>query len=95
MGIRFQILQQEEEGKLGFFTAKTLFPRISDEALLAWDSGNGSFQIAASDKIKKILPIVPDWLKAKVVSSVWTGPEREKSRTWMFNFYIQKFMVNF
>lgn len=49
LGIPFQILSQEEEGKLGFLTAKILYPHIPEELLLAWDSGNGSFQICAHD----------------------------------------------
>jgi len=47
LGIRFQILSQEEEGKLGFLTAKALYPDVLEENILAWDSGNGSFQLTA------------------------------------------------
>ena len=50
LGIRFQILSQEEEGKLGFLTAKILYPDIPEELLLAWDSGNGSFQMSTNEK---------------------------------------------
>lgn len=50
LGIRFQILSQEEEGKLGFLTAKILYPEIPEELLLAWDSGNGSFQMSTNEK---------------------------------------------
>jgi len=49
LGIRFQILPQEEEGKLGFLTAKALFPDVVETSLLAWDSGNGSFQMTAKE----------------------------------------------
>ena len=45
LGIHFQIVPQEEEGKLGFLTAKTLYQEIEEASLLAWDSGNGSFQM--------------------------------------------------
>jgi len=45
LGIHFQILSQEEEGKLGFSNARILYPEIAEEDLLVWDSGNGSFQI--------------------------------------------------
>ncbi|HEX2583141.1 MAG TPA: DUF952 domain-containing protein [Chlamydiales bacterium] len=47
LGIHFQILSQEEEGRLGFLSAKILYPEIDEENLLVWDSGNGSFQITA------------------------------------------------
>ena len=47
LGIHFQILSQEEEGRLGFLSAKILYPEIDEEDLLVWDSGNGSFQITA------------------------------------------------
>lgn len=45
LGIRFQVLPQDEEGKLGFLTAKALYPDVPESLLLAWDSGNGSFQM--------------------------------------------------
>lgn len=47
LGIHFQILSQEEEGKLGFLSAKILYPEVNEADLLVWDSGNGSFQITA------------------------------------------------
>jgi exopolyphosphatase/pppGpp-phosphohydrolase len=47
LGISFQILPQEEEGKLGFLTARALYPNVQKDFLLAWDSGNGSFQMTA------------------------------------------------
>ncbi|PJD97004.1 MAG: hypothetical protein CK425_04380 [Parachlamydia sp.] len=50
LGIRFQILPQEEEGKLGFLTAAALFADTPEAALVAWDSGNGSFQITAREE---------------------------------------------
>lgn len=50
LGIPFQILDQEEEGKLGFYTAHVLFPEVPEVDILAWDSGNGSFQITAKNK---------------------------------------------
>lgn len=49
LGIRFQILTQDEEGKLGMLTAKALYPEVSESALLAWDSGNGSFQMTMKE----------------------------------------------
>ena len=49
LGIRFQILPQDEEGKLGFLTAKALYPEVSETSLLAWDSGNGSFQMTIKE----------------------------------------------
>ena len=49
LGVRFQILPQDEEGELGFLTAKALYPEISSDDLLSWDSGNGSFQIAGKE----------------------------------------------
>ena len=116
-GIRFHILSQDEEGKLGFMTAKALYPETPKEDLIAWDSGNGSFQMTAkrgdtcdiyqgpsgygtvrvllskeirqgpvflphesgnpvsqaearvlADKIRALLPAVPDWLKSRLVS---------------------------
>jgi len=117
LGINFQILPQNEEGKLGFLTAKALYPNVLEDNLLAWDSGNGSFQMVTkgdenlenyqgplghgtvrvmlsrdirempvlqSDqsgnpvfkdeavelvyKIRKALPIIPDWLREKLSS---------------------------
>lgn len=47
LNIPFQILCQDEEGVLGFKTAKTCFPMIPEEDMIAWDSGNGSFQFTA------------------------------------------------
>lgn len=47
LGIHFQILSQEEEGQLGFLSAKILYPEVDESDLLVWDSGNGSFQITA------------------------------------------------
>lgn len=49
LGIRFQILPQETEGKLGFLTAKALYPEVAEASLLAWDSGNGSFQMTVKE----------------------------------------------
>ncbi|MBN4066502.1 hypothetical protein JYU14_00250 [Simkania negevensis] len=49
LGIRFQTLTQEEEGKVGFLTAQTLYPEVVEGRILAWDSGNGSFQMTAKD----------------------------------------------
>lgn len=49
LGIRFQILPQEEEGKLGLLTAQILFPDVEQKSLLAWDSGNGSFQMTLKE----------------------------------------------
>jgi exopolyphosphatase/pppGpp-phosphohydrolase len=49
LGIPFRILSQQEEGQLGFLAAQALFPQIPTDQLLAWDSGNGSFQFAGSD----------------------------------------------
>ena len=49
LGIHFQILPQEEEGKLGFLTAKALYPEVLESHLLVWDSGNGSFQISIKE----------------------------------------------
>lgn len=118
LGICFQILSQQEEGKLGFLSAKILYPDIPEELLLAWDSGNGSFQMSTNEKknhsqiyngplgfgnvrvilskeirhgpilqphesgnpvskeeaielnqrIKELLPPIPDWLKKKLNS---------------------------
>lgn len=47
LGIHFQILSQEEEGVLGFMTAKALYPEVEDQNLLAWDNGNGSLQMTS------------------------------------------------
>lgn len=49
LGLRFQILSQEDEGKLGFLTAKALYPNVSEASILAWDSGNGSFQMTSKE----------------------------------------------
>ena len=49
VGIRFQILSQADEGELGFLNAIALFPEVSKNSLLSWDSGNGSFQMAAQE----------------------------------------------
>lgn len=49
LNIRLQILSQEDEGRLGFMTAKALFPKIPESNLLVWDSGNGSFQLTSKD----------------------------------------------
>jgi|GEM_PF-3670470 len=48
LGIHFQVLSQQQEAELGFATGKALWPDVSEESLLVWDSGNGSFQF--SDK---------------------------------------------
>lgn len=45
LGIQFRILSQDDEGMLGFMTAQAIFPEASEASLLAWDSGNGSFQM--------------------------------------------------
>jgi len=50
LGIRFQILTQEDEGIVGFRTGKAIFSEIPDNNLLVWDSGNGSFQFTAKDE---------------------------------------------
>lgn len=50
LGIHFQILPQEEEGKLGFLTARVLYPDVPEQLLLAWDSGNGSFQMTVIEE---------------------------------------------
>lgn len=117
LGIRFLIFTQDEEGKLGFLTAKALYPDTLEASLLAWDSGNGSFQLTIKEnsnyvvyqgplgqgtvrvllskdirnapvlqnnqsgnpvlreeaieltqKIKSLLPVVPDWLHEKLNS---------------------------
>lgn len=47
--IKFQVLNQTEEGKLGFLTAQAIHPNIAPEKLIAWDSGNGSFQFTVFD----------------------------------------------
>lgn len=49
LGLRLQLLPQVEEGKLGFLTAKVLMPDVDPAHLLAWDSGNGSFQISSEE----------------------------------------------
>lgn len=49
LGIRFQILPQDDEGRLGFLTAKALYPEVTETGLLAWDSGNGSFQMVIKE----------------------------------------------
>lgn len=49
LGIPFQILSQDEEGKLGFLAAKALYPEVAEPYLLAWDSGNGSFQMTIKE----------------------------------------------
>lgn len=46
LGLRFHVLTQEEEGKLGLMTAKALYPEVDENKLIAWDSGNGSFQLS-------------------------------------------------
>jgi hypothetical protein len=50
-GISFRILSQEEEGRLGFLTAQALFPEVPESNLIAWDSGNGSFQISSDSHV--------------------------------------------
>lgn len=49
LGITFQILSQDEEGSLGFLTAQALYPETAQSSLLAWDSGNGSFQMTIKE----------------------------------------------
>lgn len=49
LGIPFYILTQDEEGKLGFLTAKALYPDVPEGLLLAWDSGSGSFQMTVRE----------------------------------------------
>jgi len=43
--VRFQILSQDEEGELGFCTVRALYPTMPESSLVAWDSGNSSFQM--------------------------------------------------
>jgi exopolyphosphatase/pppGpp-phosphohydrolase len=49
LGIPFRIISQDEEAHLGLMTARALYPYAGDE-LVAWDNGNGSFQISAEDE---------------------------------------------
>lgn len=51
LGIHFRILSQDEEGKLGFMTAKILFPDQPENQLIAWDNGNGSFQMTSEGNV--------------------------------------------
>jgi exopolyphosphatase/pppGpp-phosphohydrolase len=59
LGIPFRILDQEEEGKLGFYAAKVLFPAVPEENLLSWDSGNGSFQLTAQNEERFLVYLGP------------------------------------
>jgi hypothetical protein len=47
-GIRFHV--QEEEALLGFMTANAVTDDVALHEMVAWDSGGGSFQIAAEDE---------------------------------------------
>ncbi len=49
LGIHFQILPQEEESKLGYLSAKALYPETKEQDLIAWDSGNSSFQLTGKN----------------------------------------------
>jgi exopolyphosphatase/pppGpp-phosphohydrolase len=49
LGINFHILSQEEEGVLGFMTAKALYPEIPEGQIVAWDNGSGSFQLTSKE----------------------------------------------
>lgn len=51
LGLKFHMLSQDEEGKLGFLTAKALYSDILETSLLAWDSGNGSFQMTSKEGV--------------------------------------------
>ncbi len=51
LGISFALLPQELEGKLGFLNARALFPDVPEASLISWDSGNGSFQMTAQDRV--------------------------------------------
>lgn len=49
IGIKFDIISQEEEGKLGFQTAQAVYQDVPEPFLLSWDSGSGSFQITSKE----------------------------------------------
>jgi len=49
LNIKFHIVSHQEEGRLGFMTAKALFADRAEDHLLVWDSGNGSFQMTAKE----------------------------------------------
>lgn len=51
LGIHLAVLSQEEEGRLGYMTAKALYPEIPEDRLIVWDNGNGSFQITSQQGI--------------------------------------------
>ena len=44
-GLDLEIISQEKEGLLGFYTAAALCPDLKEENMISWDSGNASFQI--------------------------------------------------
>lgn len=48
-GVSLVCASAEEEGVIGFKTAVALAPEFSEESIVSWDSGNGSFQIAAKE----------------------------------------------
>jgi exopolyphosphatase/pppGpp-phosphohydrolase len=49
LGIPLQIVSQEVEGRLGLATAQALYPEVVPQRLIAWDSGNGSFQVTSPE----------------------------------------------
>lgn len=76
LGIPFQILPQDIEGKLGFLTAKALNPTVSEQHLLSWDSGNGSFQMTAKDEGFQVYegPLGHGTVRVMLAKDVREGP---------------------
>ena len=54
--IDIEVLPQEDEGELGFYTAKTdvAAKNTVNEKIVVWDLGGGSFQLSALDSKKEI-----------------------------------------
>lgn len=67
--IRLETILPEQEGILGFRTVRALLPEIDEEQLVAWDSGNASFQMVAKEASKYMVYEGP-WGNSSVVKTL-------------------------
>jgi exopolyphosphatase/guanosine-5'-triphosphate,3'-diphosphate pyrophosphatase len=47
LGVPVEVVSQETEGQLGFFTAGVACPDVPQDRMVVWDSGGGSFQMTS------------------------------------------------
>lgn len=68
LGINLQVISQQEEGEIGFFTAVAKSGG-NEEKVVSWDSGGSSFQIAMKDG-KRIKVFEGPWGSTKVIKEM-------------------------